>query len=62
MTDTTRPDGVERAGRFRKKPVVIDAYGENPPNGAFIVIDADSNATAAVGFVAAERASTDDDF
>lgn len=26
MTDTTRPDGVERAGRFRKKPVVIDAW------------------------------------
>ena len=44
------------------EPVVVDAYEENPPNGAFIIVDADTNATAAVGFVAAATAPTDDDF
>ena len=44
------------------EPVVVDAYEDNPPNGAFIVIDADSSATAAVGFVTAERTPVDDDF
>ena len=43
------------------EPIVMDAYADNPSNGAFIVIDADSNATAAVGFVAAERAPVDED-
>ncbi|HTV00693.1 MAG TPA: GTP-binding protein [Luteitalea sp.] len=44
------------------EPVVVDAYEENPPNGAFIVVDADTSATAAVGFVAADRPAADDDF
>ena len=43
------------------EPIVMDGYADNPPNGAFIVIDADSNATAAVGFVAAERPPVDRD-
>jgi sulfate adenylyltransferase subunit 1 len=43
------------------EPIVMDAYEDNPPNGAFIVIDADSNATAAVGFVAAEPVPVDED-
>ena len=44
------------------EPVVVDAYEENPPNGAFIMIDVDTSATAAVGFVAANRPAGDDDF
>ena len=43
------------------EPIVMDGYADNPPNGAFIVIDADSNATAAVGFVAAEGPPVDSD-
>ena len=38
------------------EPVYLDAYADNPPNGAFIIIDADTSSTAAVGFVADEAA------
>jgi sulfate adenylyltransferase subunit 1 len=34
------------------EPVHADPYAHNPPNGAFILIDADTSRTAAVGFVA----------
>lgn len=35
------------------EPVHADAYADNPPNGAFILIDADTSSTAGVGFIAA---------
>lgn len=34
------------------QPVFLDSYAENKPNGAFIVIDPQTNNTVAVGFVA----------
>jgi sulfate adenylyltransferase subunit 1 len=38
-----------------------DDYADNPPNGAFIVIDPDSNSTAAVGFVAPDPGPSADE-
>lgn len=38
------------------EPIYADAYADNPPNGAFIIIDPDSSSTAAVGFVAPDEA------
>ena len=43
------------------EPVYLDAYAANPPNGAFIIIDADTSSTAAVGFVADEAAQAADE-
>ena len=43
------------------EPVYLDAYADNPPNGAFIVIDAETSSTAAVGFVAANAAQPVDE-
>ena len=43
------------------EPIHADAYADNPPNGAFIVIDPDSNSTAAVGFVASSPAPVADE-
>lgn len=33
------------------KPILFDSYAENKSNGAFILIDANSNTTAGVGFI-----------
>ncbi len=38
------------------EPVYADAYADNPPNGAFILIDPDTSSTAGIGFVAAADA------
>lgn len=43
------------------EPVHADAYADNPPNGAFILIDADTSSTAGVGFIAAEAPAPVDD-
>ena len=41
--------------------IVGDAvYTNNPPNGAFILIDADTSSTAGVGFIAAAAPSPAD--
>ncbi len=37
------------------QPIFVDAYADNPANGAFILIDELTNATAGVGFIAAEK-------
>ena len=34
-------------------PVFVDTYANNPRNGAFILIDEQSNSTVGVGFVEA---------
>jgi sulfate adenylyltransferase subunit 1 len=39
------------------EPIHADAYADNPPNGAFVIIDTDTSSTAGVGFVAAPAAS-----
>ncbi len=33
------------------EPIYADAYADNPPNGAFVIIDTDTSSTAGVGFV-----------
>jgi sulfate adenylyltransferase subunit 1 len=35
------------------EPIHADAYADNPPNGAFVIIDTDTSSTAGVGFVSA---------
>ncbi len=45
------------------EPIHADAYADNPTTGAFIVIDPDTSATAAVGFIAPDPApAADEDF
>jgi sulfate adenylyltransferase subunit 1 len=39
------------------EPIHADAYADNPPNGAFVIIDTDTSSTAGVGFVAAAAAT-----
>jgi len=40
------------------EPIYADAYADNPPNGAFVIIDTDTSSTAGVGFVAAPAAES----
>ena len=37
------------------EPIYADAYADNPPNGAFVIIDTDTSSTAGVGFVSASE-------
>ena len=46
--------GLNEIGEVKirlSKPVFIDAYAENKSNGAFILIDEQTNSTAGVGFI-----------
>ena len=40
------------------EPIHADVYADNPPNGAFVIIDTDTSSTAGVGFVAAPAAES----
>jgi sulfate adenylyltransferase subunit 1 len=42
------------------QPIFADAYSANPSNGAFILIDELTHATAGVGFIEEEKPQDDD--
>ncbi len=56
--DILRCNDIARARFELAEALAFDAYTENRATGAFIVIDADTNATVAAGMIAPEEGST----